>query len=293
MALRLGLVGAGRRAAEVHALAWAESPDVDFVGVWTRRAAAAEALGHRYAVRPFASFQDLLAGCDAVSFAVPPAVQSELASAAARLGKHVLLEVPIAWDIAGAEELTEAVAASHVISQVAFTWRYTQSVRSFLRVDVPRINPTGARGRVIQAEHDPREETGQWRHERGLLFERGPHVVEFLDAALGPIVEVDAFGDRSGSVDLRLEHSLGRSSESFLNASAAVDYDHVEFEFFTENGSTFVDCSASRALADYGTMFAEFANAVSTETQHELDVRRGLHVQRVIEAAETQLLRGS
>jgi predicted dehydrogenase len=292
MAVAVGLVGAGRRAAEVHAPALAASPDVDFVGVWTRRAAAAEELANRYGVRPFAQFRDLLASCQATSFAVPPAAQSELGSVAARLGKSVLLEVPISWDVAGAEELAEAVIASHVVSQVAFTWRYTEPVRRFLQEQAPNMDTLGGRGQIVRARPDQRRETNPWRRERGLLFDLGPHVTEFLDAALGPIVDVDAFADPNGSVSLKMEHQVGRSSESTLAYSTAIDHDRAEFEFFGPEESTFVDCSAAEDGADYNTMFAEFAQAVRTGEPHQLDVRRGLHIQRVIEAADSALLLG-
>jgi predicted dehydrogenase len=293
MAVTVGLVGGGRRATEVHAPVLVESPDIDFVGVWTRRPASAEELAQTYGIRAFPKFKDLLASCEAVSFAIPPVAQTELGVEAAKVGKHVFLEVPIAWDIAGAEALVEAVVASKVISQVAFTWRYTETVRRFLTELAPHLQLTGARGRAIRPQRDPRKEAGRWREQRGLLLELGPHVTEFLDAALGEIVEVDAFSDQSGSVGLKLEHRLVGSSESFLNYSTAIEQDHVEFEFFGEEASTFVDLSRGADWTDYAKMFAEFAQAVNTREPHELDVRRGLHVQRVVEAADTALLQGN
>jgi predicted dehydrogenase len=276
----------------VHAVALAESPEIDFVGVWARNAAAGEALAGRYGVRAFVQFRDLLGNCDAVSFAVPPAAQSELGSLAARLGKSVLLEVPIGWDLDSAEDLTKAVVASGVVSQVAFTWRYTETVRLFLEELAPLTPPQAARGRVIRARTEPPRRTSQWRRERGLLLDVGPHVVDLLDAALGSIVEVDAGEDADGWVKLKLEHHLRGSSESSLSTGTGLDHDRAEFEFFGPDGATLVDCSDAEARADYGTMFAEFAGAVRTGDAHELDVRRGLHVQRVIEAADTKLLLG-
>jgi predicted dehydrogenase len=290
MAVSVGLVGAGRRAADVHAPALAACPDIDFVGVWTRRPAAAEALAKRYGVQPFEQFHDLLTRCDAVSFAVPPTVQSELAGLAARHGRSVLLEVPIGWDIAGSEALAKDVIAAGVASQVAFSWHYIETVRQFLQTQAANTETLGARGRIVRADPHPRRETSQWRLERGVLFDPGPHVCEFLDAALGPIVGVEADQELSGSVSLKMEHQLGRSSESFLGSDTGTDQDRAEFEFYGPGDSTFLDCSGG--VADYDRMFAEFARAVRTGEPHELDVRRGLHIQRVIEAADTDLLGG-
>src|SRR5688572_24645166 len=98
MAVTVGLVGSGMRATTVHAPALAATPGIEFVGVWGRRPAAVEQLARQYDVLAFGHFLDLLDSCEALSFAVPPAVQSDLGSTAARARKHMLLEVPIAWD---------------------------------------------------------------------------------------------------------------------------------------------------------------------------------------------------
>jgi predicted dehydrogenase len=42
----------------------------------------------------------------------------------------------------------------------------------------------------------------------------------------------------------------------------------------------------------FETMVAEFADAVERGTPHELDIERGLHLQRLLDAAETDLLAG-
>ena len=125
MTVTIGLVGAGRRAAQVHAPTLAGSPDVRFAGVWAPTPGPVRELADRHHVRPFDRFADLLDHCDAVAFAVPPPVQAELAAAAAQRGKSVFLERPMAGDIAGAEELAEAVQRSKVTSQIGLAWRYS------------------------------------------------------------------------------------------------------------------------------------------------------------------------
>ena len=70
------------------------------------------------------SFEDLLHRCDAVAFAVPPAVQAELATAAAIAGKPMLLEKPVAASLSGAERLAKVVAAGSVATMVMLTLRF-------------------------------------------------------------------------------------------------------------------------------------------------------------------------
>jgi predicted dehydrogenase len=277
------------RAATVHAPALAATRDIEFVGVWGRRASAVEHLAGQHGVVAFRQFSELLDKCEAVSFAVPPAVQSDLGRIAARARKHVLLELPIAWDTAGAEELAAAVAASHVISQVAFTWRYSEPVRLFLR-ELESIPPArAAQGRVTRAV---RPGAGGPRSERRVLFDHGPHVADLLDATLGEIVEVQARHAGPDSVKLRFEHRLGGESTTLLGTSTAIERDQAELalEFEGTDQTRVLDLSDAAGSADHTRMFREFAHAVQTGEAPALDVYRGLHVQRVVEAADTDLL---
>jgi predicted dehydrogenase len=73
-----------------------------------------------------------LAGVDGVAFAVPPDVQAPIAVRAARAGKHLLLEKPIALAEAEADDLVEALEQAHVASVVFFTLRFQADMRTWL-----------------------------------------------------------------------------------------------------------------------------------------------------------------
>lgn len=207
MTVRIGLTGAGRRAADAYAPALARCGQARFAGVWAPRLPAAECLASQHAVRAYHRFDDMLAGCDAVVLAVPPAAAPDLAEAAAGRSKAVLLESPIAADLAGAQRLARTSAGP------------------------------------------------AWRTEMGVLRSLGPYLIDLLDAALGPVGAVRAHGDPDGWLGLLLEHSAGRFSEASLTAVAA-----------------------------------EGSDDVRRGVPHELDVRRGLHLQQVIEEAEADLI---
>nr|BFF10060.1 hypothetical protein GCM10025699_13630 [Microbacterium flavescens] len=98
--LRLGLVGTGYWADVTHATAAAAAPSWDLAAVWGRDAGRAAALAERHgALHAGTDFDAFLAQVDAVTFAVPPQLQSELAVRAIRAGKHVALEKPIATSL--------------------------------------------------------------------------------------------------------------------------------------------------------------------------------------------------
>jgi predicted dehydrogenase len=289
----IGLAGAGRRAADVHAPFLASCPGARFAGIWAPRVQAASVLADKHGIAAYERFEQMLDQCDAVVFAVPPAAQPDLAGLAAGRGKAVLLEIPIAGDLAGAQELAEAIATAGVVSQVALTWRYASAVRRFLDTSVPRTRPLGGSARMVSAAFRPESEASPWRAQMGVLRNLGPHLVDVLDAALGRIDTVQAHGDPRGWVGLMLEHAQGRFSEASLTAAARVESPRADVEVFGGGGAAEIECEAAAARDAFPTMFAEFAQAAGKGTPPALDVQRGLHLQRVVEEAQTDLIRTS
>src|SRR5262245_62639780 len=108
-AVSVGLVGAGPWASLAHAPMLATNPNTDLAGVWARRPEAAADLAAKHGAKAFDSIDALFDSCEAVAFCVPPDVQAELAARAAAAGKHLLLEKPIAGQLAAAERLVEAI----------------------------------------------------------------------------------------------------------------------------------------------------------------------------------------
>jgi predicted dehydrogenase len=286
MTLGVGLAGTGQRAVGTYAPAVAACEGVHLVGMWGRTPIAAQSLAAVYDVPAYTDFDEFLANCDAVVFAVPPPAQPDLAAAAARRAKPVLLEKPIAGDLAGAEELTRVVEHAGVISQVALTWRYANAVRHFLDVEVPATEPAGGHGRLVARAAS----TNNWRAERGLLRSAGVDLLDLLDAAIGHIAGVQAHGNPLGWVGLLLEHQIGRVSEASFYAGGPETVSRAEVEVFGPGGSARIDVLDSAKQEAVKTMIAEFADAVQRGAAPVLDVRHGLHLQNVLEEAESYLL---
>ena len=122
--MRFGLVGTGHWARVTHAPAIAATAGAELVAVWGRRPEAVRPLADEHGARAYEDFDALLDAVDAVAFSVPPDVQAPLATRAARAGKHLLLEKPIALARHDADELADAVAAAGVASVVFFTSRF-------------------------------------------------------------------------------------------------------------------------------------------------------------------------
>src|SRR6202012_4730827 len=90
------------------------------------------ALAAEYRAIAPADFGEFLDSVDAVAFSVPPHVQAPLAVRAARAGKHLLLEKPVALAAEDADQLVAAVEEARVASVVFFTWRFNTEIRAWL-----------------------------------------------------------------------------------------------------------------------------------------------------------------
>lgn len=278
--MRIGLVGAGPWARETHAPALAAHPGVDFVGGWARDPGAAAEVFPRTFDSPAALFDAV----DAVAFAVPPDVQAPLAAEAARAGKHLVLDKPIALDLPSATELAETVAAADVRSIVAFTRRFAPETREFLS-RAAELVPVAAEAQWLSgAALAGKFAASTWRQEQGALFDVGPHVLDLLDAVAGPITGVDAARYDAGSDTwtAQLAHVGGGASTVSLSLRTPVLPTVMRVSAHSTRGTAVLERRDTSSTECFRVLLDEFLTAIATSTAHPLDVRRGLEVQRVI-----------
>ncbi|GAC1320464.1 MAG: Gfo/Idh/MocA family oxidoreductase [Acidimicrobiales bacterium] len=286
--MRVGLVGAGPWARIAHAPMLAAGPETVLAGVWARRLEAAAELGGRHGVPAFSRYEDLLDGCEAVAFCVPPEVQATMAAEAARRGKAVLLEKPLALTLAGAEALADAIGTAGVGSLVVFTNRFAPAVRTFLS-EAGALHALGGRAWILSGALLGGWFSTPWRLEHGALPDLGPHVIDLLDAALGPVVGIRAHGDSRKWVGLLLEHASGAVSEASLSGSIWPDARRSGCEVHAADASIAIDLGSSVGADAFDVVRREFAHVVRGGGPHPLDVARGLYVQRLLASASASL----
>lgn len=285
--VRVGIVGAGPWARLVHGPVFAAGPETVLAAVWARRADAAEELAARHGATAVGSLEELCDRSEAVVFCVPPAVQAELAPRVVRHGCAVVLEKPIAADMAGAERLADAVHEAGVPSAVVLSWRYAAEVRSFLD-DAAAFEPFGGRGLFATGSMVGGAFATPWRLEEGALLDLGPHVLDLLDAALGPVVGLRGSGDGRRWVSLVLDHESGAVSEAGLTGDVPIQ-GRSGVELYGATGVLDVDCAAAVDASAFATLRAEVAAMVRSGQPHQLHVGRGLHVQRLLHQAKAAL----
>src|SRR5882672_5619329 len=175
--LSVGLVGAGPWAEKAYAPMLAAGPETRLAAVWARRPEAARELAARFGAEAAPSFDALLERVEAVAFAVPPDIQAELATRAARAGKHLMLDKPLALTLDQAERLVGEVEAAGVVSQLMLTQRFRPSVTAFLE-RARGFGAIGARLAFVSGAFVRGAYATPWRREHGALHDLGPHAFD-------------------------------------------------------------------------------------------------------------------
>ncbi|MGW7426207.1 Gfo/Idh/MocA family protein [Streptomyces sp. NPDC054813] len=282
--VEVGLVGAGPWSRAMHARTLAAGPETRLAAVWARRTEAAQQTAAPYHAHVAASFDELLDRCEAVAFAVPPAVQAELAPLAARRGKALLLEKPLGPDLTAAQRVTDAVLTAGVVSQLVLTKRYHPVTQAFLEA-ARGHEISGARSCYLHGAFLGGEFATGWRLEHGALLDLGPHLLDLLDAAVSPIANIRSTGDARRWIELTLEHENGAVSQASLSGSVAVPHALTRVELFGAEAPLVYDTADIDHEECWPVLRHTFATAVRTHESPELDAARGLYLQALIDQA--------
>jgi predicted dehydrogenase len=284
-----GLLGTGPWARLAHAPALAAHPDVEFLGVWGRRPAAAARIAAEFGARAYADPDELIAAVDAVAIALPPALQAPLAVRAARAGRRLLLDKPLATTVADARAVADAVAEAAVPSIVFFTMRFDAATEEWLTRQAETGDWYTGRadwyGAVFSDDDSPFADS-PWRREKGGLWDVGPHALSVLLPVLGDVTGVRAAHGPGDLVHLTLRHEGDASSTAVLTLTAPPAASGVALEFRGTHGvATYPGTIAGPATES----LARALDALIAGTPHPCDARFGLRVTEILAAAEAAL----
>jgi predicted dehydrogenase len=120
--VRIGIVGAGWWAGEVHAPAFA-ALGAKIQGVYAGGSRRAAALAEAYGARVYGDYGTLLRDVDAVAIATPDTLHVPLALEAVRCGRHVFLEKPVGVALEEALALFRSAEEQGVVTMTALTAR--------------------------------------------------------------------------------------------------------------------------------------------------------------------------
>jgi UDP-N-acetyl-2-amino-2-deoxyglucuronate dehydrogenase len=196
---KIALVGCGR-ISKNHFEAIDKIDGLDLVAVSDTDAERAKVAGSQWNVPHFASYDKMLAEskADVVTIATPSGLHAEQGIAAAKAGKHVVMEKPMAITLTGADALVQACDKAGVQLFVVKQNRLNPPVQLLKRaVDRNRF------GRIYMANctvhwarpqeyYDQAPWRGTWEFDGGAFMNQASHYVDLVQWLMGPVESVMA-----------------------------------------------------------------------------------------------------
>ena len=196
---RVALVGCGRISAN-HVQALAKVEGLDLVAVCDVDAGRAEATGRAAGVRWFTDYPRMLAevDCEVVIVATPSGMHPEHGILAARAGKHVVVEKPMAISLPAADALVAACDAAGVQLFVVKQNRLNATIQLLRRaVEKGRFGRLYLANATVrwtrpQEYYDQAPWRGTWALDGGAFLNQASHYVDLLQWMFGPVESVVA-----------------------------------------------------------------------------------------------------
>ncbi|MFF9341903.1 MULTISPECIES: Gfo/Idh/MocA family protein [unclassified Streptomyces] len=288
---RIGLLGTGPWAARTHAPALAAHEGVEFAGVWGRRPEAAAELAAASGTRAYEDLDALLDACDAVAVALPPDVQAPIAARAARAGRHLLLDKPLATTVTAAREVVDAADAAGVASVVFCTLRFAPETARWIEERRAEGGWYVAEARWLGSLYAPGSDSpyaaSPWRRDKGGLWDVGPHVLSVLLPVLGEVTALTAARGPEDTHHLVLRHASGASSTATLSLSAPPPAAGASLTLLGTAGRA--ELPPWNGAADaYAHAVDALLAAAATGTPHPCDARFALRLTELLTEAQTR-----
>ncbi|MEM7559961.1 MAG: Gfo/Idh/MocA family oxidoreductase [Planctomycetota bacterium] len=195
-----GIIGCGM-IANFHAKAIADIEGAELVACFNRTAEKAEKLSAEFGGTVYTDLGELLAhpGLDIVTICSPSGAHMEPCVAAAKAGKHVIVEKPLDVTVDRCDQMIAACDAAGVKLATIFPSRFHQSSKLMKQaVDSGRFGKLALGDAYVkwfrtQEYYDSGAWRGTWELDGGgALMNQAIHSVDLLLWLMGPAVEVSA-----------------------------------------------------------------------------------------------------
>jgi predicted dehydrogenase len=264
---------------DVLADAIKRSGKLQIVACYTRSEQKRQAFASKYGCRAVDTYDEILRdhAVEAVINTTPNNVHCETTVAAARAGKHVFLDKPIANTIADARMLTRACRDAGVVLALGYQRRKESHFR-WVRREIDE----GRFGKLVNAEANiSRDRLGQfdltsWRYTAagmpgGVMLQIGIHYTDVLEYLMGPIKAVRGSlaqlvlpGDNPDVASLILEHENGALST--LNASYASASEYYLMNIYGKEATAYYDMHNGLRVLKRGTTRVEPVSCPKNDT---------------------------
>ncbi len=200
MATGFGIVGCGM-IAHFHARAIADVRGARLIAGFDTVHAAADRLAEETGCKPYYDLKKMLADpdVDVVTIGTPSGAHLEPAVAAARAGKHVIVEKPLEITLRRCDKIIRECEKAGVVLSAIFPSRFHAP-----SLEIKRAIDSGRFGRLTigdaiikwyrtQEYYDSGAWRGTWELDGGgALMNQAIHTVDLLTWLMGPVVEIRA-----------------------------------------------------------------------------------------------------
>lgn len=205
--LGFAVIGCGRIAPN-HGQAIADLPDARLVAAADVDKPRAIAYTERFGGDPYESYIEMLErpDVDVVNICTPSGMHAEMGIAAARAGKHVLVEKPMALSLKDADALIATCRKNGVKLGVVHQNRFNPAVRKLRQaLEAGRFGQLNMGTAVVrwhrdQSYYDRAPWRGTWAQDGGCLMNQSIHNIDLLQWMMGPVLSVYA------QTDTRMRH---------------------------------------------------------------------------------------
>ena len=262
---------------DVLADAIQRSGKLQIVSCFSRSEEKRQKFAAKYGCRAARSYEEILGdkNVEAIINTTPNAAHLETTVAAAKAGKHVFLDKPIANTIADARGLTQACRKAKVVLALGYQRRRESHFR-WVRQHI------GEFGKLVNAEANiSRDRLGKidlnsWRYTAegmpgGVMLQIGIHYTDVLEYLLGPVKAVSGRfvrlvlpGDNPDVASLILEHEDGAIST--LNASYASASEYYLMNIYGKERTAYYDMQGGLRILKRGETRAQPVACAETDT---------------------------
>jgi predicted dehydrogenase len=212
---------------------------IEITSCFTRSPDKREKFSKKFNCRNALSLEEILEdpSIDGIINTTPNHAHLETTRAAAKAGKHVFLDKPIANNISDAKAITKVCEEENVVLSVGYQRRRESHFR-WIKNNID----SGNFGTLVQAEanisrdREGKFELGHWRYTAdgmpgGVMLQIGLHYVDVLMMLLGPIKYVSGMasqlvlsGDNPDVGTLLMQHENGAISSLSTSYASASEY---------------------------------------------------------------------
>lgn len=171
------------------------------VAVYDEIPAAAQKMGERYQVSAFTNLEEFLAqpNLDVVNICVPSGLHAKLGVAAAKAGKHVMVEKPIDITLEAADNLIRACRENNVKLAVISQHRFSPAMRQLrAAIEANRLGEMVLGDAIIKWYRTQQYyDSAGWRGTfavdgGGALMNQGIHYIDLLQWTMGAVKSIKA-----------------------------------------------------------------------------------------------------